>query len=174
LSVPPPAFHSKVDEAEWGNESQERDRILMVTRSTRVLPIIVYGGLRRLELSDDGCGYHSSTQKESDDGLVGPLPDKEGNMPEVAETGFPARPHTRRNLQQRSNGEKEEQDSKFLLFLLTGLANDGLQAVRPWCWYCEREFEDEKGTPYSYSSGPFCGRTDRFPGFFSVDAAPKG
>jgi hypothetical protein len=20
-----------------------------------------------------------------------------------------------------------------------------LQIIRPWCWYCEREFEDEKG-----------------------------
>lgn len=21
-----------------------------------------------------------------------------------------------------------------------------LQVILPWCWYCEREFEDEKGT----------------------------
>ena len=23
-----------------------------------------------------------------------------------------------------------------------------IQVIRPWCWYCEREFEDEKGTHY--------------------------
>jgi hypothetical protein len=26
------------------------------------------------------------------------------------------------------------------------------KVLRPWCWYCEREFEDEKGLSDSYLS----------------------
>lgn len=25
------------------------------------------------------------------------------------------------------------------------------QIIRPWCWYCEREFEDEKGESHALS-----------------------
>ena len=28
------------------------------------------------------------------------------------------------------------------------------QVLRPWCWYCEREFEDEKG--YSLYLSVYC------------------
>ena len=33
-----------------------------------------------------------------------------------------------------------------------------LKVLRPWCWYCEREFEDEKGrfdSPLSASSSSY-------------------
>ena len=32
-------------------------------------------------------------------------------------------------------------------FVLVGsdTADSSLQVLKPWCWYCEREFEDEKG-----------------------------
>jgi hypothetical protein len=28
-----------------------------------------------------------------------------------------------------------------------------IQVLRPWCWYCERDFEDEKGTVVLQNSG---------------------
>lgn len=102
-------------------------------------------------------GHHSSTQVKLDGGLVGPLPNKEGNGVGGCRNRFSRPPSHLAHLQQHSNGKKEEQDSEFLPFPLTGLANGGCKAIRPWCWYCEREFEDEKGAPCSYSSDSFSG-----------------
>ena len=44
-----------------------------------------------------------------------------------------------------------------------------LQLIRPWCWYCEREFEDEKG-----AGDVPCAHADYTDRFASVNAAPKG
>ena len=89
-----------------------------------MVPIIVHRGRRRLKLSSDDCGvYHSSVQ-EFRTGQWDRFQIWKVTMSEVAETGFPALPH-RHNPQRRSNDEKEEQDSKFPRFILTGVVNDG-------------------------------------------------
>jgi hypothetical protein len=44
------------------------------------------------------------------------------------------------------------------------------QVLRPWCWYCEREFEDEKGDPRL----PPTFRRGLIDIMISVDAASKG
>ena len=45
------------------------------------------------------------------------------------------------------------------------------KVLRPWCWYCEREFEDEKGLSGSLYR---CHRRTNPCLDFSLDAAPKG
>ena len=55
--------------------------------------------------------------------------------------------------------------SAFPLFL-TSVS----QVLRPWCWYCEREFEDEKGGTIVYHL--WCrGLTEIM---ISVDATSEG
>jgi hypothetical protein len=39
--------------------------------------------------------------------------------------------------------KKNKQVCLFLAAVL--LLQLSFQVIRPWCWYCEREFEDEKG-----------------------------
>ena len=75
-----PVFRSKEDEADWGDEPQERDRY---PDDDELDQSVANHCLQRLWSSRNFQrrlrGYHSSTQEESDGGSVGPLPDKEGN-----------------------------------------------------------------------------------------------
>jgi len=75
-----PVFRSKVDEADWGDEPQERDHY---PDDDELDQSVANHCLQRLWSSRNFQrrlrGYHSSTQEESDGGSVGPLPDKEGN-----------------------------------------------------------------------------------------------
>ena len=41
--------------------------------------------------------------------------------------------------------------SRYAVFYRRLFELTSAQIIRPWCWYCEREFEDEKGKPTTYS-----------------------
>jgi hypothetical protein len=43
-----------------------------------------------------------------------------------------------------TDGEEKEQAGHSIP-LCARFSAHILQVLRPWCWYCEREFEDEKG-----------------------------
>ena len=77
-------------------------------------------------MSATAAGYHSPTQKVAGGGVGGsPGPDKEGRGPGSFRSRFSHSPPHLTQPRQRSNGKKEEQDSEFPPFYLTGLANDG-------------------------------------------------
>jgi len=122
-----PVLRDKVDEAERGDESQERDcdpdedeldqsgsnhRLWRSTSSSTLQ--------RRLRVS-----FIRTRKVRLRRVSVRPIPDKEGNAAGSCRTRFsrpPSRPNT---IPDSSNGEKEEQDSEFFLFPLTWSANDG-------------------------------------------------
>ena len=70
----------------------------------------------------------------------------------VAESGFPPTftPDATLTTQQWPKRRTRRYIHNF--FCLAEPINRDLQVIRPWCWYCEREFEDEKGAPTYYSS----------------------
>ena len=167
-----PVFRSKIDEADWGDEPQECDRY---PDDDELDQSVANHCLQRsLSSFDDDVGYHLSTQGKPDVGSAGPRPDKEGNIPEVAETGFPARPHTRHNLQQRSNGEKEEQDSKLRFFPRPGLLMTVGSLLDHGVGTANASLRTRKVCRVLTHPTHLTGELTISLGFFSVDAAPKG
>jgi hypothetical protein len=64
----------------------------------------------------------------------------------------------------------QEEDRASCCRTTCSCADARAQVIRPWCWYCEREFEDEKGgcAPCARGAQRLTRRTH------SADAAPKG
>jgi hypothetical protein len=102
----PPAFRSEIDEAERGDESQERDRNpdedeLDQSGSNHCLK-------RSASSSTTTAGYLSPAPEMSGGGERGHFRIRKAAVSEVAETGFPASSSHPTQPSKRSDDEKEE------------------------------------------------------------------